>query len=87
LPDPDPNIVVSRLSRNVTIDEVTVEVQIYRLENEQVWQLEVVNETGTSTVWNDTFDTEQDALDAFNYVIEQEGIEAFLDGDDAETLH
>jgi hypothetical protein len=44
-----PGIVVSGLSRTVTIGEVT-EVQIYRLEHERLWTLEVVNDEGTSSV-------------------------------------
>ena len=50
--DREPNIVASGLSRTVTIDEVTVEVQIYRLEHDSQWTLEVVNGEGTSTVWD-----------------------------------
>jgi hypothetical protein len=45
--DRDPNLVISRLSRSVAIDRVTVEVQIYRLEQERQWTREVVNDAGT----------------------------------------
>lgn len=48
--DRDPNIVTSGLSGPVTRDGVTVDVQIYRLEHEPGWTLEVVNARGTSTV-------------------------------------
>lgn len=85
--DSDPPIVVSDLSRSVTIDEVTVRVEIYRIAHDRGWQLEVVNELGTSTVWDDLFGTDQDALEAFEQTVTDEGIETFLDGDDAETLH
>jgi hypothetical protein len=83
----EPNIVVSRLSRSVTIAAVTVEVQIYRLEHDSKWTLEVVNELGTATVWDDLFDTEEAALDAFREALEDEGIETFLQASDADTLH
>ena len=75
----DPNIVTSSLSRTVTVDGVTVEVNIYRLEHDPQWTLEVVNEIGTSTVWDAVFDTDEEAFAAFQLTVEEEGIEAFLD--------
>ena len=79
MPDRDPNIVTSSLSRTVTVDGVTVVVNIYRLEHEPQWALEVVNEIGTSTVWNAPFDTDEEANDAFQLTVDEEGMEAFLD--------
>ena len=52
MPDRHPNIITSGLSRTVTVDGVTVVVNIYRLEDDAQWVLEVVNEVGTSTVWD-----------------------------------
>ena len=77
--DRDPNIVTSGLSRTVTVDGVTVVVNIYRLEHEPQWALEVVNEIGTSTVWDAPFDTDEEANDAFQLTVDEEGMEAFLD--------
>ena len=79
--DRDPNIVESSLSRTVTLHGVTVEVRIYRLEHDAQWQLEVVNDSGTSIVWDTQFDTDEDAFVAFQLVVEEEGIETFLDHD------
>ena len=79
MPDRDPNIVTSGLSRTVTVDGVTVVVNIYRLEHEPQWALEVVNEIGTSTVWDAPFDTDEEANDAFQLTVAEEGMEAFLD--------
>ena len=79
MPDRDPNIVTSGLSRTVTVDGVTVVVNIYRLEHDPQWVLEVVNEVGTSTVWDAPFDTDQEANDAFQLTVDEEGMEAFLD--------
>jgi hypothetical protein len=39
----DPRIVMSRLSRTVTQDGVTIKVSITRLEHEAKWSLEVFN--------------------------------------------
>jgi len=39
----------------------------------------VVNEAKTSTVWDTLFDTDAEALEAFELALNDEGIEAFLD--------
>jgi hypothetical protein len=79
VPASDPDIVVSGLSRSVTIDTVTVEVQIYRPEPESQWALEVVNDIGTSTAWDTLFDTDAEAFAAFELTVEEEGMGAFFD--------
>ena len=78
--DRDPNILTSSLSRTVVVDGVTVVVSIYRLEDDAQWALEVVNEVGTSTVWDTPFDTDDEAFAAFQLTVEEEGMEAFFDG-------
>ena len=85
--DRSPDITHSDLCRIVTRDDVTVTVEIYRLGQDRRWVLEVVNQHGTATLWDDPFDTEQEALDVFEQTLEVEGIETFLVGSDAETLH
>lgn len=75
----DPNIVNSGLSRTVTAQGARVEVMIYRLEHDPQWALEVVNENGTSTVWDNLFDTDEEANEAFELTLREEGINAFLD--------
>lgn len=77
--DRDPNIVKSGLSRKVTQNGITVSVEIYRLEHEPGWSLEVVNASGTSTVWDDLFDTDDAADEAFRTTLDEEGMQAFLD--------
>lgn len=77
--DRDPNIVRSGLSDRVTKDGVTVEVEIYRLEDDPRWALEVIDPTGASTVWEDDFDSDESALAAFQEVLKAEGMEAFTE--------
>ena len=77
--DRDPNIIHSGLSRTVTIQGASVEVLIYRLEHDPKWALEVVNEAKTSTVFDALFDTDDEALQAFELTLAEEGIQAFLD--------
>ena len=74
-----PNLVRSGLSGIVSKDNVTVEVIIVRLENEPKWSLEVVNDAGTSIVWDDLFDSDEDAYAEFQRTVEEEGMRAFLD--------
>lgn len=75
----DPNIVLSSLSGVVREAGISVRLGIYRLEQDPQWTLEVVNEAGTSTVWDVQFDTDEEAFAAFRLAVEEEGMEAFLD--------
>jgi hypothetical protein len=75
----DPKIVKSGLSRTVKKDGVTVEVSIIRLEHETEWSLEVVNSASTSTVWDDLFASDDEALAEFERTVAEEGIRTFLD--------
>lgn len=75
----DPDIIYSSHCAKFSKDGQTVEVNIFRLETETTWHLEVINERNTSTVWDDPFETEDDAYSEFLSTIETEGIEAFED--------
>lgn len=82
----EPEIITSRLSRKITRDGMTVDVQIYRGELDAVWVLEVIDQAGGSTVWDETFQTEQDALNEVFQTIASEGIGCFLQ-DPIQKLH
>lgn len=84
--DDDYEIENSPLSRKISRDGTTIEVCIYRGGDDRNWTLEVVDHEGASTVWNETFETDQQALDEVLRTIDQEGINAFLD-DPAATRH
>ena len=87
--DTDPTIIDSPLSQTISQDGITVQVAIFRLESETKWSLEVVNEAGTSTVWEDPFDTDAAAFEAFLHTVEAEGMDTFLDDDSSgwTTIH
>jgi uncharacterized protein len=74
---PDPEIVVSRHSGKFSRDGITVEVCIYRLEDTK-WTLEVVDENGTSIVWDDEFDSDDAAHAEFLRSVETEGLHSIL---------
>jgi len=77
----DPEIVMSTLCREIIKDGTRIQVDIYRSENESVWILEVIDEENASTVWDEPFDTDQEALDTVKKVIEKDGIRSFLEGE------
>ena len=82
----DPELVRSTYSGSATREGITVRLEIYRLDGDPQWILEVVNENGTSTVWDELFDTDGAAHDAFQSAVEEEGMSTFLDETDVVTL-
>jgi hypothetical protein len=84
--DDEFTLIESKLSGFITQDGITIEVCIYRGDAERTWLLEVVDEEGTSIVWDDRFATEQDAMDQVKRTIETEGMASFLSDPD-ETQH
>jgi len=74
--DDDYELITSPLSQFVTRDDYTVEVCIYRGPESQ-WILEVVDERGGSTVWNEQFPTDEAAFSEFEKTLDEEGIRSF----------
>lgn len=68
----------SPLSQSVTRDGKTVQVAIYE-DGEGGWLLEIVDEYFNSTVWNDPFQSDRDALNEALKTIDEEGIESLID--------
>ena len=73
----DPKIIDSKHNGFVTREGVTIELCIYRLEHTK-WTLEVVDTEGTSTVWDDEFETDDDALVEFERTVRESGMLEFL---------
>ena len=82
----DLEIVMSPLCREIVQDGTKVQVDIYRGKNESGWILEVIDEENVSTVWDEPFDTDREALEEVMEVIEQDGIRSFLEGE-SEEMH
>lgn len=76
---PQPELIESPLGRSIVQDGVRLTINIVRIATEPGWSLEVVNERGTSTVWNDLFTTDREADAAFREALAEEGVQAFLD--------
>jgi len=78
--DEEPNLVTSGKSKRISIDGFVFAIEIYRLEADTTWSLEVVDQDGTSHVWDDTFESDWDAFNAAVEAIEKEGALAFMRG-------
>lgn len=72
----DPEVIDSKHSGSVTRDGVTVQLCIYRLEHTK-WTLEVVDAEGTSFVWDEEFETDDDALVEFEKTVRESGMLEF----------
>ncbi|WP_404482033.1 hypothetical protein [Novosphingobium sp. BL-52-GroH] len=87
--DNDPPIIESPMSKTVSQDGITVQVAIFKIDGDAGWTLEVVNAEGTSTVWEEPFETDTAAFNAFLRAVETEGMDTFLDDDTSgwTTIH
>lgn len=69
----EPEIIMSPLCRTVEMDGHSVRVEIYS-SGKNDWVLEVVDIWGTSTVWDDVFETDAQALEEFDRALAEDGI-------------
>lgn len=76
---PHPELIESPLGRTIEQDGIRLTINIVRIATEPGWSLEVVNERGTSIVWDDPFPTDRAADAAFRAALAEEGPKAFLD--------
>jgi hypothetical protein len=84
--DEEYEIKVSPLSQSVTRDGKTVEVQIYEGDPGK-WILEVVDQYDNSTVWEDQFESDQEALAMALETIDEEGIDSMIDSSSGQNRH
>lgn len=68
---------VSSLAQSITRDGKTVQIDIYE-NGEGGWILEVVDEYGNSTVWDDSFASDREALDEALITIDENGIDSLI---------
>lgn len=72
-----PEIVYSPLCRTIEREGHSVEVHIYA-DGEGRWILEIEDLFGNSTVWDNVFQTDRDALEEAVKTIYSEGIESLI---------
>ena len=78
--DEEPNLVSSRKSLRVIIDGYPFSIEIYRLEIEQEWTLDIVDHVGTSHVWDRRFASDRDARKVAIDALETVGALVFMQG-------
>ena len=71
-------VIISPLSQELSNGNQAVRAEIYKLEGGHRWCLEVVDEYNNSTVWDDTFETDSDALNEAKRIIRDDGICALI---------
>jgi uncharacterized protein len=80
--DEDIKIIVSPLSRKYVEDNKTVDIKIYDSGEEEPgrtgWVLEIEDEYGNSTVYDDFFKSDKEALEQFLSDVKKEGIDVFI---------
>lgn len=76
----EPNLIDSSHSKPYTKDGITVEVCIYCLDQTpREWTLEVVNFRGTSIIWDQVFETDDEALSEFQRTVREDGMKYFVE--------
>ena len=81
------DIIFSELSGRLTRDDITVHVQIYQLKPNTEWALVVISMDGICTIWDQLFETDDQAFSAFEIAAQEEGMATFLDDGEISTLH
>jgi len=74
----DPELEFSPLCGALISGGQTLDVQIYRFQGEGLWSLEIEDQHGNSTVWDDRFATDRDALIEAKKAILEETADAFV---------
>ncbi|WEX75390.1 hypothetical protein PYH37_000797 [Sinorhizobium numidicum] len=79
MPESEQQYEFSEFSGEFVDDGVMVIIGIYRPANTNgEWTLEVIDQEGYSTVWEDSFATDREAFEEFLATIKRDGIHSFL---------
>ena len=76
----EPNLVTSPNSQHVLFDGYRFSIEIYRLEGETTWTLEVIDQDSTSHVWDEPFNSDKDACNAAMQELKSQGALTFMRG-------
>ena len=81
----EPEIERSPLSQSISSGGRTVKVEIYRLKGESAWMLEIEDEFNNSTVWDDPFDSDSEALTEARKSILKDKITSYIGPEDGKS--
>lgn len=76
--DDDVEVIMSDLCADVEVDGHFLTVEIYKTDIDPGWILEVINEFGTSFVFDDPYIADGLAWQQFEKTMREEGLAAFL---------
>ena len=76
--DDDYEVILSSLSKTYSEGDLSVEVEIYKGEDDEGWILEILDNLGNSMIAEEQFQTEQAAWDQFVSDVTKNGIESFI---------
>ena len=71
------DLIESLLDQTYTKDGKSIEIEIYRMPD-TAWNVQVVDTFGNSTVWDDEFESDEEALQFVLAEIERDGIDEFI---------
>lgn len=75
--DEDYEVKMSPLSQRMMVDGKEIDVQIYE-DGDGGWLLEVVDEFNNSTVWDDPFPSDQEAMKELQRSIQEDGVDSLI---------
>jgi|GEM_PF-4535368 len=78
LEEDDYKVILSPLSKTYSEGTKSVEVEIYKGEEEEGWILEILDGLGNSMIADEMFKTAQEAWDQFMEDIKKDGIDSFI---------
>ena len=80
------DLIYSPLQQTYSAGSREVKIHIYRMPD-TAWSLEVVDEHNNSTVWDDLFETDEQALAVAMQELNDEGIEVFIARGPGDSMH
>lgn len=77
----DPKLIYSALNQAFSVDGHRFEINIISSDVDPLWCLEIVDEHGTSHVWDDQFESDKLAFDTAMQAFQDEGAAGFVGQD------
>ena len=80
------DLIESLLDQTYSKDGKSIEIEIYRMPD-AAWNVQVVDTFGNSTVWDDEFESDKEALQFVLAEIERDGIDEFIGPPSNRAVH
>ena len=80
------DLIESLLDQTYSKDGKSIKIEIYRMPDTP-WNVQVVDTFGNSTVWDDEFESDKEALQFVLAEIERDGIDEFIGPPSNRVVH